>query len=176
MGICRKRHGRALLAPCGQEVPASPLLPLQLLLVHHFGQHFPKFQWPGWGEGVQPAESTAAGLLHSQLTGGDDEEGKPGALSRKSSKMPRTGHATSHWINSTLSRPDVFYTPLYLTYHIWAKLSGFSFMIVKNHQPSVVTGGRLLWNKGVLLCCAAALTPHVETGQGTGTAVGKAGH
>lgn len=61
---------------------------LQLLLVHHFGQHFAKFKWPGWGKGVWQGEGAAAGLLHSQLNGGADEEGEPGAPSRKSSETP----------------------------------------------------------------------------------------
>lgn len=116
----------------------------QRLLVHHFGRHLPKYKWPGWGKGVRRAERTAPGLPHTQLNGSDDKEGKPGALSRTSSKTARVGLATSHWIKTTLSMPDFFHTPLYLTYHKRAKLSGFSFMIVKNEEPSIVMGRGLL--------------------------------
>lgn len=78
----------------------------------------------------------------------------------KSSQTARVGLATSHWINSTLSMPDFFYTPLYLIYHNWAKLSAFSFMIVKNQEPSIVTGRVLLWNiKEFALLCGCFTSP-----------------
>lgn len=118
------------------KAPALPLLSLQLLLVCHFGWHFPKFKWPGWGKRVQQAQGTSTGVLHRQLTAGDDKEGKPGARSRKSSVRASRGLATSHWINSTLSIPEFLYTCLYLTYHNWPKLSVFFLMTVKSHQPS----------------------------------------
>lgn len=57
-------------------------------------------------------------------------------------KWPRVGLGTSHRINSALSMAE-FYT-LYLTHHNWAKLSGLSFIIVKNYQTSTVTGRGLL--------------------------------
>lgn len=54
------------------------------------------------GKGSAEGEGTARELLRSQLTGGGDKEGKPGALSTKSSEMARVGLAASHWMNRIL--------------------------------------------------------------------------
>lgn len=161
--ICRARPagtsvGKGLAGPRFHPVAKGSSMAfavLQLLMVCYFGQYFPKFKRPGQGKRIQQGEGTTTGLLYSQLPGGGDKEGKPSALNRKSSEVPRVGLGTSQRINRTLSVAE-FYTSLYLTHHNWAKLSGLSFITVQNHQPSTVTGRGLLEKNRSLVYCAPA--------------------
>lgn len=122
--VCRARSawtpvGNGLAGPCFYPVDEGSSIAfaaLQLPVVCCFGQYFPKFKWPGQGNRVQQCEGTTTGLLHRQLSGERDKEGKPSALNRKSSEMAGAGLGTSHRINSTLSMAE-FYASLYLTHH-----------------------------------------------------------
>lgn len=124
LGSCRARPawtlvGNDLAGPCFYPVDKGfsiAFAAIQLPMVCCFGQYSPKVKWPGQGNRVQQGEGTTTGLLHSQLPGEGDKEGKPSALNRKSSEMAGVGLGTSHNLNSTLSMAE-FYASLYLTHH-----------------------------------------------------------
>lgn len=136
MGSCGKWHGRALLAPCRQRLRHCLCCPSS-------------FSWFAILDGTTQNLNGLAGgrrcgkpraLLQGYCTASSlvemTSKGNEVLWAENLLLTASRGLATSHWINSTLSIPEFLYTSLYLTYHNWPKLSGFSLMTVKSHQPS----------------------------------------